>query len=255
MEVFLGDADRSGAIEAADARFVLRCAVGLEYYDAVDMLICDVDDNGYIQADDARTVLRVAVGLDDLSGATVTIDIDDTEWGDPTPGFTGYSGQYFLPDAERIANAEIVFRKLKEFGWGKNAICAVLGNLEHESTINPGIHEIGGGTGWGLAQWTPGTKYTDWAAQNGYAADSMEGQIIFLNWTMRPDCPYTARHWYCRGGYDLSYDAFIHSDAEVSYLTAAFMYNYENPNPYYSQLSKRIAYAQRWYTYFTELGQ
>ena len=244
--VLLGDADRNGVYEAADARFVLRCAVELEYYNAVDMLICDVDDNGYIQAEDAR----LAVGLDSLDGKTVTYDDSmDTRWEDPFE--QPVTKDEYLSEAERIVNARLIYRKLSEFGWSKNAICAVLGNLEQESTLSPGLHQLYG-SGYGLAQWTPGSYYTDWADENGYAADSLEGQLIFLNYTMRPDCEPERRFWYQTNAYPLDYESFIHSSEEVAYLTAAFTWNYERPG--IPHMDRRIAYAERWLIFFTELG-
>ena len=63
-EVFLcGDADRNGVFSASDARFILRCSVGLEQYD--DISQCDADNNGKVTAADARMVLRYSVGLYD----------------------------------------------------------------------------------------------------------------------------------------------------------------------------------------------
>ncbi len=64
-----GDADQDGRVSAADARLVLRAAVGLEKLgDAVKAWV-DVSDHGAkheISAADARTVLRMAVGLDSV---------------------------------------------------------------------------------------------------------------------------------------------------------------------------------------------
>lgn len=47
----------------------------------------------------------------------------------------------------------------------------MLGNMETESTINPGIWQsLNSGNasgGFGLTQWTPATKYINWANNNG----------------------------------------------------------------------------------------
>ncbi len=61
-----GDVDKSGNINVADARLVLRFAVQLEK-PANDEIakLADVDGDGDIDVSDARLVLRVAVQLDD----------------------------------------------------------------------------------------------------------------------------------------------------------------------------------------------
>ena len=60
-----GDADGSGDVTAADARFVLRVSVGLEDAPPESELYaaCDFDGDGEVTAADARAVLRLAVGL------------------------------------------------------------------------------------------------------------------------------------------------------------------------------------------------
>ena len=62
-------------------------------------------------------------------------------------------------------NAVLLWSYFKAQGWTLNAVAAMLGNMQSESTINPGIWEgldpfVGG---YGLVQWTPYTKYSDWA--------------------------------------------------------------------------------------------
>ena len=74
-------------------------------------------------------------------------------------------GNRYLDADEMLNNAKIVQEYGLASGWSSNAICAILGNMESESTINPGIWEsldpYSGG--YGLVQWTPYTKYSNWA--------------------------------------------------------------------------------------------
>lgn len=66
MDAFLvGDADMDGHVTAADARLVLRFAVGLEkpVY-AYSASVAHTDGDGQYTAADARKILRVAVGLE-----------------------------------------------------------------------------------------------------------------------------------------------------------------------------------------------
>lgn len=60
-DFFMGDADGDGKYTAGDARFILRCAVGLEQYNS--LIQCDANADGTVNAADARLVLRFAVGL------------------------------------------------------------------------------------------------------------------------------------------------------------------------------------------------
>lgn len=59
-----GDYDKSGTINAEDARLILRASVGIENPDTMQAFLADVDGNGVLEASDARLANRYAVGLD-----------------------------------------------------------------------------------------------------------------------------------------------------------------------------------------------
>ena len=61
---YMGDFDENGYVNATDARFILRRAVGLDEYIYMPLFYCDMDYDGEITAADARLVLRTAVGLE-----------------------------------------------------------------------------------------------------------------------------------------------------------------------------------------------
>ena len=63
---FFGDPDKDGKTTAADARYVLRSAVGLEEPDNDKLSRVDYYGTGIITSETARTTLRIAVGLDSL---------------------------------------------------------------------------------------------------------------------------------------------------------------------------------------------
>ena len=75
------------------------------------------------------------------------------------------TGNRFLSLAEMQINAELFQGWALAAGWSVHAICAMLGNIQSESTINPGIWESLSpySGGYGLVQWTPYTKYSNWA--------------------------------------------------------------------------------------------
>ena len=50
-------------------------------------------------------------------------------------------GNRYLSSAEMQNNARIIYEYLLEKGWSVNAICAVIGNMEVESKINPNVWE------------------------------------------------------------------------------------------------------------------
>lgn len=78
---------------------------------------------------------------------------------------TWISRNDFLSQDERNQNAVTFYYKMSSLGATYNAIIAMLANIDKESTVNPGIWEgltVGTG-GYGLTQWTPYTKYSDWA--------------------------------------------------------------------------------------------
>ena len=55
-------------------------------------------------------------------------------------------GWYYAPDAyltkeHRENNAKLVHKFFRGQGWSYHAICAMLGNMEVESSINPGLIE------------------------------------------------------------------------------------------------------------------
>ena len=153
----------------------------------------------------------------------------------------------YLKESQRRHNAAIIYKYLKRCGWSHNAICATLGNMDQESTINPGFHERGGG-GFGLVQWTPATKYTKWAAQNGYAKNSISGQLRFLIHSMKPG----NEEWFknkAYPGYFLSAEKFVSSKKSIEYLTAVFLYSYERAGK--PRLDLRRKYAQYWSAYFS----
>ncbi len=66
--IVLGDVDCDGAVTAADARLVLRAAVGLEQYkeNSYQYAAGNVEAQNKLSAADARRILRTAVGLEKL---------------------------------------------------------------------------------------------------------------------------------------------------------------------------------------------
>lgn len=62
-----------------------------------------------------------------------------------------------LTEGRKEANARYIYDYLHGYGWTKEAICGLLGNIQQESQLNPGAWEVMDRTdrGYGLVQWTP----------------------------------------------------------------------------------------------------
>src|SRR5690554_8196280 len=75
--------------------------------------------------------------------------------------------QRWLSETESLHNAQLVVNHFKGSDWTRESISAMCGNMRHESSINPDMYEYGyaweDDRGYGLVQWTPRSKYWDWA--------------------------------------------------------------------------------------------
>lgn len=86
--------------------------------------------------------------------------------GDVPPEPTNWiSDNRYLSNDEIDNNAIKFYYTMTRLGCSYNAILGMLANLRAESNVNPGIWEslIPYGGGYGLVQWTPYTKYSEWA--------------------------------------------------------------------------------------------
>lgn len=148
---------------------------------------------------------------------------------------------------EMAVNATIIHDTLIPEGWTLNAVCAMLGNMQLESTINPGRWEgdrVGVGPGFGLTQWTPYTKVTNWIRSTFQSEDFTSGDYqlarIVYEWQNEIQWGQTSQ-------YPISFHEFAQSTAPLEYLVAAFEYNYEVGTPL---LDIRTRYAKYWWDYF-----
>ena len=155
---------------------------------------------------------------------------------------------------EQTDNATLIYNQLIAYGWSHNAICALLGNMQFESTINPGCVE-GWATnnppkkGYGLIQWTNPSatvveenplwawcysKYGDYDWANG------DRQLVFINTD-------DASGWITKPEYPMSYNEYKVSTDSVTYLTRVYFENRERG----TWSSLRSTYAQHWDSVFS----
>lgn len=179
--------------------------------------------------------------------------------------YGGYYGSFYneseaLTQSEMEKNALYIYSYLHDLGWSANAVAGLLGNMEHESALNPGRWEgndVGNGPGYGLVQWTPYTNLTSWCASNGWSDPSeMDANLARIIYELENGLQY-----YSTTGYLLSFREFTQSAKSPYYLACAFAWNYERSWVvlYGSEEEKealrqlRGGSAQEWYTFLTGL--
>lgn len=73
---------------------------------------------------------------------------------------TGGANQGALSQSQQEANAQYIYSYLSEENWSMQAICGLLGNIQQESVMNPGVWQgrHRKDLGYGLVQWTEAGK-------------------------------------------------------------------------------------------------
>jgi surface antigen len=152
----------------------------------------------------------------------------------------------YLTVAEMTDNAQYVFDYFFDQGWTAEAICGMLGNMQWESHINPGVWQnldYGNyNVGYGLVQWTPASKVTSWLISNGYDIGDIGGQCARImyelnnygtQWRVDPISGYT-------------FAQYTKLTADPSTMAYYFLKDYEQAGD--EHLSERQSYATYWYT-------
>lgn len=161
------------------------------------------------------------------------------------------SKNVYLTQAEMENNAELFHKFFINKGFTFNSICGMLGNIQKESTINPGIWgnlDPNGNpedTGYGLVQWTPYTRITRWMRSHDYALDDGDGQCSKL--LEEYQHPELERTWHPTDKYPETFEQFAASTATPEYLAQVFLYNYERPADF--NQPDRSELARNWWNY------
>lgn len=148
---------------------------------------------------------------------------------------------------EQYDNAMLIYAYLSNEGFSDASIAGILGNMESESTINPGIWQgLNAGNlsgGYGLVQWTPcGDKYYGYATSNNIDVSDPDingpAQLDYLIDTH-------AQEYYPTTLYPQTWAQFmVMTDPEDA--ASAFLRNYERPASYQHE-SERRSQALAWY--------
>ena len=159
------------------------------------------------------------------------------------------TGNRYLNQEEKENNAKLIYLHLKLRNWSLNAVAALLGNMESESTINPGIwqdlNEGNTSSGFGLVQWTPSTNYTNWATANGYESDDGYGQLEWIDTQTTQFGP-----WIKTSDYDIDFEEFKTSTESCEWLASAFLKNFERAGVEVEE--QRRTQARNWFNFLSD---
>ena len=154
--------------------------------------------------------------------------------------------QRWLSESESLQNAQLVANHLIPQGWTKESVSALCGNMRHESSINPDMYEFdydwSQDRGYGLVQWTPRSKYWDWAVDRNLPPRDGDSQLARIDYEVDQNI-----QWIPTPNYPETYAEFRSSTQSMDYLVPAFTWNYERPDAESGQqsMSDRIAFANR----------
>lgn len=173
----------------------------------------------------------------------------------------------YLNTAEQQNNANIIINYYRSIGINDKTIAGILGNMEAESTLSPGLNEVGGGGGYGLVQWTPKSDLINACSILGlspYTSGDVQIQVVIKE--VLGD-PASVRQWYTTSGFISNYynsgatsdmigitgSDFLNNTMNWNpdKLAVMFMAGYERPSydPNINHYQAREVYANQWYQY------
>lgn len=156
-----------------------------------------------------------------------------------------YNSSNYLTYSQMKINAVYIYKSFKDKGWTLNAISGMLGNMQRESTINPGIwqsNDVGNmDGGYGLVQWTPATKYINWLLP-GDDPSTMDNNISRIIFELEHNL-----QWISTESYPMSFEEFTQSTLRPEDLASAFLHNYERAGV--AAEGERRRNALNWFLY------
>jgi hypothetical protein len=142
---------------------------------------------------------------------------------------------------EMTINASYIMGYLLQKGWSKEAIAGMLGNMQSESTINPGIWQsLDEGNmrlGFGLVQWTPATKYINWAKARNLPYREMDSNLERILYEVKNNIQWIHP--------SMTFKQFTKLTSSPEECAELFLKHYERPaNP---NQPNRATQARYWY--------
>lgn len=177
---------------------------------------------------------------------------------DYTDGYTGWT----LYGEEQTENAQLCFNALSRATnprITRQAASGIVGNFTYESGLNTGQWEHGYNMdpayGFGLGQWTPSTKYTNWLTTDTIEERvNGDNQIDFL---LEKIDQWSTYYVDMETGYSSYYDVtvpifptmadYLRSTEDPETLAVAWMVYWERGDAQSAHFDERKEYARYWY--------
>lgn len=155
----------------------------------------------------------------------------------------------YLNKTQMLNNAVIIRDFFIEQGWTLNAICGMLGNMESESKMNPYLWQgrsipddiYTSSKGFGLTQWTPGSKLINWADEQGLPYKDGYTQLQRIVYESQNNL-----QWSTHNILNMTWDEYIISEESPETLARVFVWAYERPSD--PDVELRQEQAAYWYS-------
>lgn len=155
----------------------------------------------------------------------------------------------FFSQSEKDNNAIEFYNFFSPRGYSLASICGMLGNIDQESTVNPGLQETASdSSGWGLIQWTPMSDYFwwfdihGWSWSDGTAQCERIAEEIEMNTSFYPSVTEPQ--------YNYSGQEFMQlTDTEL--CVRAYFAERERGDPAQAMMEHRIDCANYYYQYLS----
>lgn len=165
--------------------------------------------------------------------------------------------QQYLSYSEAMSNAQIVITQLINTNnvWSKESLSALVGNMYRESTVNPDLYEMGydwsADRGYGLCQWTPRSRLSNWADSEGLNYRLGDTQVKRIHYEVVNNIQWLndTNFYHNPTGHIYSFTEFITNSRgyTLEELTIDFCWHYERPGISYGEeslISKGIPFAK-----------
>lgn len=138
-----------------------------------------------------------------------------------------------MPIEAKPENIPIAMAFFEDNGWTKEQAAGIVGNLMHESGLNPDQHQLNDGPAYGLAQWENPRKRDlfRFAEKTGKPESDLDTQLQFIQHELNTSEAAAARR--------------LRAAQVVDEATTVFCVWYERPSK--PHLASRLGYARKIY--------
>ena len=230
--------------------------------DPDSLVIHDSSDAPVVRALNGTTYTWLKVTYFYPSAGSNIVDASATGWlarentatvptSRPTKSQT-YKSNRRLTQREMLVNARYIFNYLYNqpgsAGWAAVSILGMFGNMEQESTFNPGRWQDGvvdtQNSGFGLVQWTPPTKYLDWIPSSA-SRDDIDYQLKRILYEVQNEIQWCPN----KHSPSLTFEEYTHVDnLSVQECAEYFLRCYEMPSNVTGVVDERGGAALKWST-------